>query len=160
AAFAKAAKDDPAWAVPVSLQADMLSKVGEFAQAAQLYATAIKLDPRYPDPWRGLGLVHRAHGAPAQAVGDFVTARRLGLSRSDQAARSYQLGELLSELGCNREAAIEWDRSIRLSPAWGERRPDWQQALTCEAPQRRDDLELTETPMTPKEFRIAVSAPC
>jgi len=154
-AFGKAALADPTWGVPLTLRADMLSTLGAFSDAATVYTEAIRVDPSSPDSWHGLGLVDQARGENAKAVEDFLKARRLGLSRTQQASLSGQLAELLSGLGCSQEAGIEWDRAVHLNAAEGDRRPDWQEARACKVPRQRDEMAPAPPRLTPATLRVA-----
>jgi len=53
-------------------------------RARQEYERAMSLDPHFPDPYRGLGLLHQAQGKSAEALSDFQRYLELNPTAKDR----------------------------------------------------------------------------
>lgn len=74
------------------LRAGLLAKTGHYAQAAQAYESALKVQPDNSTWWLGLGVALNAQGQQAMAREAFIRARKLGqLSPDVQAWLDQQI---------------------------------------------------------------------
>lgn len=111
-AFAAAAADDPAWALPPSLEADVLRDLGRLEEARRLYERARLLDPDAAEPWRGLAQVRQGQGDYAGAIDALLTARRLARSPGARGALSDEVNTLFAALCCDARVSRAHDRLV------------------------------------------------
>jgi protein O-GlcNAc transferase len=98
-------------------QAVACHRMGELAQAEQLYRQILQAQPRHFDGLHLLGIVHHQRGEYREAV------RRIGAALSinpSSPAASNNRGAALKELGRHAEALRDYDRAIALKPDYAE----------------------------------------
>lgn len=90
--------------------ADELTRQGRLDEAAQEYATALRLNPNMYDGHNGLGIVLLAQNRPAEAIPHFEVAIRLDPKRG---AAYGGLGAALARLGRDEEAYRYFEQSLQ-----------------------------------------------
>jgi protein O-GlcNAc transferase len=98
-------------------QALACHRMGELAQAEQLYRQVLRLQPGHFDGLHLLGIVHHQRGEYREAV------RRIGSALAvnpASAAANNNRGAALKELGRHAEAIESYDRAIALKPDYAE----------------------------------------
>jgi len=103
-----------------------LAEAGRLGEAGNAFETAIRLTPRYADPYVNLGHVKSATGHHEEAVPLLAEAARLA---PDDARAHYNYGTVLFATGRAAEAVPEFEAAARLDPSLIEARNNLGAAL-------------------------------
>ena len=95
------------------------SGAGNLAEAAGLFAEALRLKPDYAEGHHNLGVAFDRMGRTAEAVTEFQAAMQLNPKLADAEAHS-NLGTLLQKIGRAAEAEAYIRRAIELSPGFAD----------------------------------------
>ncbi len=90
-----------------------ITDLGRFLEGVRAFREALKLDPRLPDAWYGLGLAQLAQGEYALAVEALEKVVRFS---RDHARAWLTLGSAAAERGWYEKAANAFDEVVRLRP--------------------------------------------
>jgi len=95
------------------------SGAGNLAEAAGLFAEALRLKPDYAEGHNNLGVAFDRMGRTSEAVTEFQAAMQLNPKLADAEAHS-NLGMLLQKIGRTAEAEAYIRRAIELSPGFAD----------------------------------------
>jgi tetratricopeptide (TPR) repeat protein len=94
-----------------------MAEEGDVAQAIRHYNEAIRLKPKYADPYNNRGTIYGAQGKYQLAIDNFNKAIAL---KPDFAKAYYNRGTAYAYMGKSQEALLSYNEAIRLKPDYAD----------------------------------------
>lgn len=131
---------------------------GKYAEAEQLYLTALENEPDNLKLYFNLGNAQAKQGKVEEAIQSYMEYRVRAESPADKALAEYNIGTLMAENTKWKPAATHFKNALRLNPADREAKHNYELALAKQQEEeQQEDQQQQENQPPPKPSPYAIA---